>query len=55
MTDHYYITLSLIRACNEAMEKCKCSFLERHSGHLTECFVPDLQEAVEEANEALDA
>lgn len=43
----------LLDALRDAVKGCPCSMRERDSGHLVECFVPHVREALDEA-EALE-
>ncbi len=39
----------LLEACKVAVQCCPCSIRERESGHLTDCFAPAIQEAINKA------
>ena len=43
--------LMLTRAAREA--QCECSLLQRDSGHVVGCWMPDLQEAIKESEQEL--
>lgn len=36
----------LLEACRAAERGCACSIMERNSGHRTDCYVPELQQAI---------
>lgn len=39
----------LLEACQEALRHCLCTFAQRMSGHLVDCFAPQLEAAIAKA------